>query len=95
MSDSYMWVLVFCLFEKIFAYEKVISKNRLHCEIKSPPHPQPTPNPSLSYSGVIRVKMFVLKHWAFLEDIWNFNKWKLLITDKKCWMSWKAMLGKR
>ena len=22
--------------------------------------------------------MSVLKHWVFLEDIWNFNKWKLL-----------------
>ena len=33
--------------------------------------------------------MFVLKHWAFLEDIWNFNKRESLITDEKCWMLWK------
>ena len=30
--------------------------------------------------------MFVLKHWIFFEDISNFNKWKSLIIDKKCWM---------
>ena len=57
--------------------------------MKSPPHPLPPPPPPthvtpLGYSGVIRVKMFVLKHWVFLEDIWNFNKWKLLIIDEKC-----------
>ena len=54
-----------------------------------------TPNSratSLCYSGVIRVKMFVLKHWVFLEDIWNFNKWKSLMIDEKCWMLWRAML---
>ena len=52
-------------------------------------NPRITP---LCYSGVIRVKMFVLKHWVFLEDIWNFNKWKSLIIDEKPWMLWKAML---
>ena len=51
------------------------------------PSPLPTPVLTrLSYSGVIRVKMFVLKHWIFFEDISNFNKWKSLIIDKKCWM---------
>ena len=48
----------------------------------------------LSYSGVIRVKMFVLKHWIFFEDISNFNKWKSLIIDKKCWMLRNAVLSK-
>ena len=28
-----------------------------------------------------RIKMFVLKHWVFLEDIWNFNKWRCLSDD--------------
>ena len=44
------------------------------------------------YISVIRVKMFVLKHWVFMEDIWNFNKWKSLIIDEKCWMLWNAVL---
>ena len=57
-----------------------------------PPPPPPTTLPFLSYSDVIKVKMFVLKHWVFLEDIWNFNKWKLLIIDEKCCMLMKAML---
>ena len=35
--------------------------------------------------------MLVLKHWVFIEDIWNFNKWKSLIVDENCWMLWKAM----
>ena len=55
----------------------------------------PTPCPRvtrLGYSSVIRVKMFVLKHWVFLEDIWNFNKWRSLIIDEKYRMLWKAML---
>ena len=38
--------------------------------------------------------MFVLKHWIFFEDISNFNKWKSLIIDKKCWMLRNAMLSK-
>ena len=29
--------------------------------------------PPLTNPGVIRVKMFVLKHWVFIEVIWNFN----------------------
>ena len=66
-----------------------IPQNRLHSEIMYPP---PTTLPFLSYSDVIKVKMFVLKHWVFLEDIWNFNKWKLLIIDEKCYMLMKAML---
>ena len=48
----------------------------------------------LSYSGVIRVKLFVLKHWIFFEDISNFNKWKSLIIDKKFWVLRNAMLSK-
>ena len=38
--------------------------------------------------------MFVLKHWIFFEDISNFNKWKSLIIDKRCWMLRNAMLSK-
>ena len=60
---------------------------KINCITKS--NHLPTPNSRvtpLSYSGVIRAKMFVLKHWVFIEDIWNFNKWKLFIIDKKCWM---------
>ena len=38
--------------------------------------------------------MFVLKHWIFFEDISNFNKWKSLIIDKKCWMLRNVMLSK-
>ena len=30
--------------------------------------------------------MFVLKHRIFFEGISNFNEWKSLIIDKKCWM---------
>ena len=37
--------------------------------------------------------MFVLKQWMFFEDISNFNKWKSLIKDKKCWMLQNAMLS--
>ena len=55
------------------------------------PSPAPSVSP-LSYSGVIRITMFVLKHWVFLEDIWNFKKWKSLIIDETCWMLCKAML---
>ena len=64
VSDSYFGCKVFCLFQQIFASEKVISKHGLHWEIKL----LPTFNtrPHLSYSGVIRVEMFVLKHWVFL-----------------------------
>ena len=59
------------------------------------PSPLPTPVLTrLSYSDVIRVKMVVLKRWIFFEDIWNFNKWKSLIKDKKCWMLQNAMLSK-
>ena len=58
-------------------------------------NPLPTPNPRsnrLSYSGVIRVKLFVLKRWIFFDDI-SFNKWKSLIIGKKCWMLQNAMLS--
>ena len=48
----------------------------------------------VSHFGVIRVKMFALKNWVFLADIWNFNKWKSLIIDDKYWIIWKAMLKK-
>ena len=40
----------------------------------------------VSHFGVIRVKMFALKNWVFLADIWNFNKWKSLIIDDKYWI---------
>ena len=63
----------------------------MYNEIKSPRHPQPPASP-LCCSYVNRDKMFVLKHWAFLEDILNFNKRKSLIIDENCWMLWKAML---
>ena len=46
----------------------------------------------LSYSGLIMVKMFTLKHWVFMEGIWNFNKRKSLIIDEKRGMLWKSML---
>ena len=70
---------------------------KIDCIVKSNSLPTPNPRPQLflSYSGVIGVKIFVLKHWDFLEDILNFNKLKPLIRDKRCWMSWKAILGKR
>ena len=57
----------------------------------------PLPTPVLArlfYFGVIRVKIFVLKHWIFFEDISAFNKWKSLIIDKKYWMIRNAMLTK-
>ena len=59
-------------------------------------NPLPTANPRLiplSYSGVIRVKMFGLKPWVFFKDNWNFNKLKSIIIDEKYYMLWKAMLG--
>ena len=59
--------------------------------------PSPLPNPvltRLSYSSVIRVKIFVLKHQIFFDNISNFNKWKSLIIDKKSWMLRNAMLSK-
>ena len=57
--------------------------------------PLPTPVLTrLSYSGVIRVKMFFLKHWIFFEDISNFNQWKTFIIGEKCWMLRNAMLSK-
>ena len=69
------------------------SKNELHSEIKSPPQPHTPPRSTpRCYSGVIRVKMFVLKHWVLLEDIGSFSKWISLIIDEKCWMLWTAML---
>ena len=61
---------------------------KIDCILKSNSLPTPKPNPLfnfLCYSGVTRVKIFVLKHWMFLEDIWNFNKWKSLIIHEKCW----------
>ena len=75
-----------------FACKKIIPKNGLHWEIKSPSHIQPPVLTLLCYSGVIRVKKFVLKHWIFFEDISNFNQWKLLIKDEKCWMLRNALL---
>ena len=49
-----------------------------------------TPNSHVTPSDLIRVKMFVFKHCVFLRDIWNFNKWKSLIINKKCWMLWRS-----
>ena len=67
----------------------------MDCMRNQIPSPLPTPVLTrLSYSDAIRVKMVVLKHWIFFEDIWNFNKWKSLIKDKKCWMLQNAMLSK-
>ena len=65
VPGSYLGHKVFCLFEQIFACEKVISKNGLLWQVKHLPNFNPPSSP-LSYSGVIRVKMFVLKHWVFL-----------------------------
>ena len=59
------------------------------------PSPLPTAVlPRLSYAGVIKIKMFVLKHWIFFDDISSFNKWKSSIIDRKCWMLRNAMLSK-
>ena len=63
---------VFYLFLQICIWIDYSKKWTDH-EIKSVPHPQPPSSP-LSYSGVIRMKVFLLKHWVFLDDIWNFNK---------------------
>ena len=82
---------VFRLFQQIFAGERAIPKNALHCKIKFPPLLQPSSSP-LSYSDVIRVKMLVLKHWVFLEDVWNFNKWKSLNRNERFRMLCKTML---
>ena len=71
------------------------SFQKMDCMRNQIPSPLPTPVLTrLSYSDVIRVKMVVLKRWIFFEDIWNFNKWKSLIKDKKCWMLQNAMLSK-
>ena len=59
--------------------------------------PSPLPTPVLTrlfYSDVIMIKMFVLKHRIFFEDISNFKKWKSLIIDKKCWTLRNAALSK-
>ena len=81
---------VFCLFQKIFVPEKVRKWSAWWKQITSPaPTPRVTP---LGYSGVIRVKIIVLKRWVFFENIWNFSKWKSLIIDEKCCMLWKTML---
>ena len=59
MSDAYLRVQIILLVSAIIACKKIIPKIGLYCEIKHPPHPQRLPSP-LSYSGVIRVKIFVL-----------------------------------
>ena len=56
------------------------------------PSPPSAPAPLFSLSHVNALKMFILKHWLFWKDIWNFSKWKSLIIDNKCWMLWKALL---
>ena len=63
-------------------------------KLDSLPTPTPASPLSLSYSGIIRDKMFALKNWVFLDGIWNFDKCKSLIR-KKCWMLLKAILRKR
>ena len=65
VPDSYLGHELFCLFQQIFACEKGISKNGLHWQVKHVPNFN-LPSSPLSYSGVISVKMFVLKHWVFL-----------------------------
>ena len=90
MSDAYVGVQSILLVSADFCQWK---GKKMNCITKSnhlsTPYPRVSP---LGYSGVISVKMFVLKHWVFLEDIWDFNKWKSLIIDEKYWMLGKAML---
>ena len=57
----------------------------LQSQITSPP-----PNPHVTPSDLIRVKMFIFKQWVFLRNVWNFNKWKSLIINEKCWMLRKS-----
>ena len=76
----------FVYFSRFLPVKRLFQK--IDCILKSNSLPTPKPNPLLNflcYSGVTRVKIFVLKHWMFLEDIWNFNKWKSLIIHEKCW----------
>ena len=75
-----------------------VPKNRLYTETVSPLQSIPAFAPqlflslSLSYSDMIRIKMFSLKRWVFLEDIWSFRQWKSLITNEQYWMLWRAMI---
>ena len=96
----------FACFSRFLPVKKLFQKMD-HIE-KSNPLPTPNPHSDLSLSlslpiclslslylscsGVIRFKIFVLKHSIFFEDISNFNKWKSLIIDKKCWTLRNAML---
>ena len=57
----------FACFSRFLSVKR--QENELNKENKSPPHPLPPRFTPLGYSGVIRVKMFVLKHWVLLEDI--------------------------
>ena len=58
-----------------------------------PRHPSLCLSLSVSYSGLVRMEMFILMNSVSLEDTWNFCKWKSLIIDEKCFMIWKAMLS--
>ena len=92
MSDSYLGMLSILLVIADFCLQKGYSKKWTALRNKIP---SPLPNlvfTPLSYSGIIRVKMFVLKHWIFFEYISSFKKQKSLIIDKKCWMLQNAML---
>ena len=76
MSDSYLGgAKYFACFSRFLPVKGLFQI--MECIVKS--NPLSTPTTVLtprSYSGVIRVKMFALKHCVFMEDIWNFNKWK-------------------
>ena len=69
-----------------------VPKNGLYTETVSPLQSIPAFAPQPSYSDMIRIKMFSLKRWVFLEDIWNFRQWKSLITNEQYWMLWRAMI---
>ena len=45
MSDPYLGMISILLVSADFCLWKGYSKNRLHCEIKYPPHPQPLTSP--------------------------------------------------
>ena len=85
---------VFCLFQKIFVPEKVRKWSAWWNQITSPaPNPRVTP---FGYSGVIRVKIIVLKRWvfAYIVDLaffgqiissWNFENFELLSVVFRNW----------
>ena len=61
MSGSYFGVQSILLVSADFCLRK---GNKMNCITKSNRLPTPTPRDTpLCYSGAIRVKIFVLKHW--------------------------------